>query len=59
MNYLKAIFMNYETVEKAAVINGVSRYWTEVEPTGINWMSVAGVIFLAYFIYSLCKHESL
>lgn len=59
MNFLYKVFMNFEPVEHSTVINGVSRYWTEMEPVGINWLSVAAVPFLMYFVYSLCTRKSL
>lgn len=46
MNFLKHLFTKFEPVEQAAMIDGHVRYWTEMQPVGIDWMTVAGALFI-------------
>lgn len=41
----------YEPVEHAAVIGGISRYWTEMEPAGVAWMKIACTAWIPFNVW--------
>lgn len=55
MQFLKHLFTKYEPVEQAAIIEGHARYWTEMQPVGIDWMVVASVLLVTAGIISMFR----
>lgn len=46
MNALESMFTKYVEIEKAAVSGGHTRYWTELQPVGLDW----GLIFMTTLV---------
>lgn len=51
LNEIIEFYTAYEPVEQAKMIGGIARYWTEMQPAGVDWVKVTCTAWVAFNVW--------